>query len=68
MANAIKAKDLPHHQARVAVAQNKGKRGKQGKQVAEPLESKTFDQLTGADKDNLLKAIALKLDLIAPDP
>lgn len=34
--------------------------------LASPLAAKTFSQLTAAEKDNLLEAIALRLSLVKP--
>ena len=67
MAKAIKTKDLSAHQARLAVETAK-KRGKgQAKALCDSWQGKTFSELTGQEKDDLLKAIALELGMIAPD-
>lgn len=40
---------------------------KEAKELAEGFSTKKFSELTGGEKDTLLKAIALRLDLILPD-
>ena len=63
--NAIKAKDLPLHAQRRAKAKTKNRRGKQAKDI--DLSKSTFGQLTKAQKDDLLKQVALRMGLISPD-
>jgi hypothetical protein len=40
---------------------------KESKTLAEGFSDKKFSELTGNDKDALLKVVALRLDLILPD-
>lgn len=67
MANAVKTKDLAKHAKMVGEVKTKRKQKDQGKGLVTPLSEKTFSQLTGKQKDDLLKACALELGLIAPD-
>ena len=67
MANAIKSSDIPAHQAKKEKAQKRKKSKKQRDEVAVSFADKTFAELKNKDKDDLLKAIALELGLIAPD-
>jgi hypothetical protein len=59
---------LTHHQNKVAKAKKKKKSKGQAKTVDVTLTDKDFGSLTGGEKDDLLKIIALELNLIAPDP
>lgn len=61
MANAIKAKDIPEHAAKVAATRAKRQRNRDR---AAARASKTFEQLTPPEKDLLLKEVAVKLGLI----
>ena len=69
--SAIHTKDLSHWQVDKVEAGLRNGRGskKRRKQQMEDtdLRTRTFTELNGVDKDNLLKGIALRLGMIRPD-
>jgi hypothetical protein len=58
---------IPEHQARLAANQVRDSSRRQAGTIRGTLASKRFGQLSVPQKDDLLKAIALELGLIAPD-
>jgi len=68
MATAVRTADIPGHVARVEGQSSRRKAKRQAKDFGASLSGKTFSELTGVEKDDLLKAIALELGLISPDP
>jgi hypothetical protein len=69
MALAVKTKDLVFHQERLAEIAAKKQAKKQAKTLCDSWQwrQKLFSDLTNKEKDDLLKAIALELGMIAPD-
>lgn len=67
MADAVKTKDLVGHQALLEAEAAKRRSIEQGEALAEALREKKFADLTSEEKDDLLKVMALRFNLIAPD-
>ena len=67
MADAVKTKDIPGHQSVLAVEVIKKQRAAQKAVIEMSLVEKKFADLTVQEKDDLLKALALRFNLIAPD-
>ena len=67
MASAVKTKDLAAHQTVLAVETAKKRAINQSETVSAPLAAKKFADLTSQEKDDLLKSLALRFNLIAPD-
>jgi len=66
MANAVKTSEIGDGKAAARAAQAKGKAAKQARQDAKTsFDGKTFDSLTGPEKDELLKALAISAGIIA---
>lgn len=63
----IKAKDLPSHQAYLDLIRGERRGKKQAAILRDGWQQKKFSDLTGGEKDELLKAVALELGMIAPD-
>jgi hypothetical protein len=68
MSDAIKTNDIAGHAASKAVAKSNNKRRKQAKSAKTGFVGKTFGDLNESEKDDLLKAVALELGLVEPDP
>jgi hypothetical protein len=65
MASAVKLRETPEYVAGQGVNEAKRKvKAKVKVQVKTSLEGKTFDELTGPEKDDLLKALAIQAGLI----
>jgi len=67
MADAVKTKDIPGHQAILALEAAKKQRVGQKGVIEASLAGKKFGDLTAQEKDELLKALALRFSLIDPD-
>jgi hypothetical protein len=67
MAAAIKTKDLPKHQAKLEIIVARKRAKNQSEAIRDAWSTKRFVDLNGQEKEELLKAIALELGMIAPD-
>jgi len=63
----VKTKSIPSHQAKLAAAAKHAQRSAGAQGALAGISNKKFAQLSGPQKDALLKAIALRLELIEPD-
>jgi hypothetical protein len=64
MVQAIRAKDLPEKAEMKAVHEKKKKAGAGLAVAVESFSGKVFSGLTGGEKDDLLKAVAISLGII----
>lgn len=63
----VKTSDIPAHAAKKAEAAKKAQQLAQYQAAVQNLSGKTFGELLPTEKDDLLKAVGLRLGLIAPD-
>lgn len=66
MASVKRAADQPDFQAR-AVKHEKKQRGRKQLQESQDFSDTIFDDLTKPQKDELLKRLLIRFDLISPD-
>jgi hypothetical protein len=64
---ATKSSDLTEHTKKRRADRKRKKNLREARKMRKNLAKKTFASLTESEKDDLLKAIAMRLDLIAPD-
>ena len=63
----VLTKDIKEHSDKKKAEKRLRKQERQSKQIRKTTKKKKFADLTPAEKDDLLKALALRLDLIKPD-